>query len=56
MFNVIVDLFESVSERKTASFASYIDFVHNRIELYGPTLKLGKYEWVEIVPGKLRKK
>ena len=56
MFNVIVDLFETVSERKMESFKSYIDFIYNRIELYGPVLKEGKYHWEEIMPGKIRKR
>lgn len=55
MFTVIVDLLETVSQRKMSVFTTYVDFETYRIELYGPAITLGRYDWVTIKPGKYRK-
>lgn len=55
MFTVIVDLLETVSQRKMDVFKNYIDFEFNRIELYGPAITLCAYHWEIIRPGKYRK-
>lgn len=56
MFTVIVDLLETVSQRKMDVFIkNYIDFETNRIELYGPVISLCRYQWEVIKPGKYRK-